>query len=210
MLKRQLERSGNCRITTFDSGDQFLLGGSLLPWDVILIDKHMPGLSGFDTIATLRNSISRLAHTLSNTLVCMLSAAELDSKELQSAEDLGVCFFQKTATTFVEIWRQLSEFRQRDCLLVAQLMIWYRWRETASSNADADRSFGTVISPVAIPKVPPTISFGCMSDLSVCAIDLDGAGQSCWPLHTERIAVSPTSTATRWHVTAFLHSASLP
>ena len=110
ILKRQLERSGNCRITTFDSGDQFLLGGSLVPWDVILIDKLMPGLSGFDTIATLRGSLSRLAYTLSNTLVCVLSAVQLDSKELQSAEALGVCFFRKGATTVTEIWDRL--FRQ--------------------------------------------------------------------------------------------------
>lgn len=133
ILKRQLERSGHCRITTFDSGDHFLLGGSLVPWDVILIDKLMPGLSGFDTIATLRNSFSQLTYTLSNTLVCILSAVQLDSNELQSAEALGVCFLRKTATTVAEIMDHL-----------------FRWRETASNNAA--RALGAVSSPVDIPE----------------------------------------------------------
>src|SRR5262249_30574083 len=75
----------NCEITEANDGPSALLACRNTPFDVVFLDRNMPGLSGLETL-------KRLLEMESNLKVVM-NSSERDAVEEQLAIDAGACAF---------------------------------------------------------------------------------------------------------------------
>jgi len=75
----------NCEITEADDGESALALCRRSEFDVVFLDRNMPGLSGLDTLTRLM--------TLKSELKVVMISAERDEAEEQRALDCGACGF---------------------------------------------------------------------------------------------------------------------
>ena len=96
-LREQLERilksaPGVCWVGTFSSAEQALEGMAAVQPDVILMDIHLPGISGIECVARLRKDLS-VAH------VIMLTVYEDSERIFQALQAGADGYLVKTSPT---------------------------------------------------------------------------------------------------------------
>lgn len=87
-------------VSIFQSGQEFLGAAGEDPsnWDLVVVDYHMPGMNGIETIQNFGE------HAPRDTEICLLSGNDLHEDDATLMSQLGLRFVPKTHKACAEIW----------------------------------------------------------------------------------------------------------
>ena len=107
MVRRHLERSGNCSVMTFARGDEFLAACELAPPDLVILDLNLPDTDGLVLCRELRN------WEVTQTVPILMLTARTAEADRVAGLDLGADDYLTKPFSLRELMARVSALLRR-------------------------------------------------------------------------------------------------